>query len=83
LSSIEYNMKPFSLIIILIENHKANKLIQIIENDIQPNFNIFSCGVWYYFKGRPPVKMVDFFMVRWLPLYRLLTVLETLLRHSP
>jgi hypothetical protein len=36
----------------------------------------------YYFKGRPPVKMVDLFMVRWLHLYRLLTVLETFLRHG-
>jgi hypothetical protein len=33
------------------------------------------------FQRPPPVKMVDLFMVR-LPLYRVLTLLETFLRHS-
>jgi hypothetical protein len=43
---------------------------------------ILNFWFWYYFKSRPPVKMVDLLMVRWLPLYRLLTVLETFLRYG-
>jgi hypothetical protein len=45
-------------------------------------FLILNFLFWYYFKGLHPVKMVDLFMVRRLPLYRLLTVLETFLRHG-